>query len=192
MSYTLQIGQKAPDFSLKSTQGEVLSLASFEDSSILVIFFTCNHCPYVLGSDENTRALAEKFAPKARFVAINSNSKNTYAEDSYENMIKRMEEKKFPWVYLHDASQEIARRYGALKTPHFFVFSRERKLIYTGRAIDHPRDASKAKIFDLEKALQQHLEGKDIETPITNPIGCNVKWDGKDAHWMPKEACDLV
>ncbi|NLM25988.1 MAG: redoxin family protein, partial [Firmicutes bacterium] len=108
------------------------------------------------------------------------------------NMVKRMEEHKFPWVYLHDQSQEVALAYGALRTPHFFVFDQERKLVYTGRGVDNPRDPSKMTINDLENALDQLVAGQQVSTPITNPIGCNIKWDGKPAHWMPPEACDLV
>ncbi|HEY5621735.1 MAG TPA: redoxin family protein, partial [Pontiella sp.] len=105
MSFTLKIGEQAPAFSLPATDGKTYSLGDFADP-VLVIFFTCNHCPYVIGSDENTRQTAERYAAKGvRFVAINSNSKNTYAEDSFEHMVKRMEEYAFPWVYLHDESQ---------------------------------------------------------------------------------------
>ncbi|MDD3605193.1 MAG: thioredoxin family protein, partial [Kiritimatiellae bacterium] len=156
-------------------------------------FFTCNHCPYVLGSDEVTRATALKFRDRGvRFVAINSNSRNTYAEDDFEHMVARMNEQKFPWVYLHDESQNVARAYGALRTPHFFVFDRARRLVYTGRGVDNPRDTSKMTVNDLERALAELTSGKPVRVPVTNPIGCNVKWDGRDAHWMPPEACDLV
>ena len=127
-----------------------------------------------------------------RFAGINSNSERTYAEDSFENMVKRMEEHKFPWVYLRDESQDTARAYGALRTPHFYVFNEQRELAYTGRGVDNPRDTSKMTVNDLENALNDLLAGRPVSTPITNPIGCNVKWDGKDAHWMPEEACDLV
>lgn len=190
MAFTLQIGHKAPDFSLPATDGRTYQLSDFT-SKTLVIFFTCNHCPYVVGSDEVTRETALKFRD-IQFVAINSNSKNTYEEDSFPNMVKRMVEHNFPWTYLHDESQQIALKYGALRTPHFFVFDSDRKLIYTGRAVDSPRDASKITINDLERALNEHLAGKTISIPLTNPIGCNVKWDGQDRHWMPGDACDLV
>jgi hypothetical protein len=147
----------------------------------------------VTGSDEVTRKTVEKFTPRGvRFVGINSNSPNTYEEDSFDNMVKRMAEYNFPWLYLYDATQDVARDYGALRTPHFFVFDEQRRLIYTGRAVDNPRDTSKMTINDLENALEEHLAGKPITEPVTNPIGCNVKWDGKDAHWMPPDACDMV
>lgn len=190
--FTLQLGEKAPAFNLPGTDGKPHALKEFDAFDTLVVFFTCNHCPYVIGSDEATRLTAEAFLPKGvKFVAINSNSENTYPEDSFDNMVKRMGEKKFPWVYLYDKSQGVAKAYGALRTPHFYIFDRNRKLIYTGRGVDTPRDASKAKVNDLERALREHLAGKQVSIPLTNPIGCNVKWEGRDAHWMPPEACDL-
>ena len=193
MAFTLDIGAQAPAFSLPATDGQTYTLDSFKDADTLVIFFTCNHCPYVTGSDEVTRKTADAFKDRSvQFVGINSNSNQTYAEDSFEHMVKRMAEQRFPWVYLHDASQDVARAYGALRTPHFFVFDRDRKLVYTGRGVDSPREASRITENDLERALTEHLAGKPVSVPKTNPIGCNVKWDGKDAHWMPAEACDLV
>lgn len=193
MAFTLAIGQEAPDFLLPATDGNTYSLADFANAKVLVVFFTCNHCPYVTGSDEVTRKTVEKFTPRGvTFVAINSNSPNTYEEDSFDNMVKRMAEHKFPWLYLHDATQDIARAYGALRTPHFYVFDDQRRLVYTGRAVDNPRDTSKMTESNLENALEEHLAGKPITEPVTNPIGCNVKWEGKDAHWMPPDACDLV
>ncbi len=147
----------------------------------------------MIGSDEVTRATADKFKDRGvRFVAINSNSPNTYADDDFPHMVSRMEEHRFPWVYLHDATQDVARAYGALRTPHFYVFDADRKLVYTGRGVDSPRDTSKMTVNDLERALEELTAGKPVSVPRTNPIGCNVKWDGQDAHWMPPEACDLV
>ena len=193
MAFTLKPGDKAPDFALCATDGKTYKLADFADADVLVIFFTCNHCPYVIGSDEVTRQTVEKFIPQGvEFVAINSNSPNTYIEDSYENMVQRMHDEQFPWYYLHDRTQDTARAYGALRTPHFYVFDKDRKLVYSGRAVDNPRDADKITVNDLDIALEELLAGKEITTPLTNPIGCNVKWDGKDAHWMPADACDLV
>jgi peroxiredoxin len=193
MAFTLEIGKKAPSFTLPATDGKKYSLKSFENSKLLVIFFTCNHCPYVKGSDEVTRKTADKFAPKGvRFVGINSNSAETHEEDSFENMVERMNEYKFPWVYLRDETQNVALAYGALRTPHFFVFDEKRKLVYTGRALDNPRDTTLATVNDLDRALTEITEGKGVSIPVTNPIGCNVKWEGKDAHWMPAEACDLI
>ena len=192
MAFTLEIGSKAPDFTLPATDGKTYSLNDFK-KEFLVIFFTCNHCPYVIGSDEVTRATAEKFAGRGvRFAGINSNSANTYETDDFPHMIKRMEEHQFPWVYLRDESQDIALAYGALRTPHFYVFDGDRKLVYTGRGVDQPKDASRITVNDLDRTLEEITSGKEVSVPVTNPIGCNVKWEGKDKHWMPAEACDLV
>ena len=193
MPFTLPLGERAPDFRLPATDGRTYSLADFRDARVLVIFFTCNHCPYVLGSDEVTRGTVERYAPLGvAFVGINANSPNTYAEDDFPHMVARMQQHRFPWRYLHDATQDIARAYGALRTPHFFVFHAERRLIYTGRGVDSPRDTARMKVNDLERALAEHLAGHPISVPLTNPIGCNIKWEDRDAHWMPPEACDLV
>ena len=191
-TFTLDIGMKAPGFMLPATDGNTYAIEDFNEE-ILVIFFTCNHCPYVINSDEVTRATVEKYSPSGvRFVGINSNSANTYESDDFPHMVTRMEEHGFPWLYLHDESQDVALAYGALRTPHFFIFNSGRELVYTGRAVDSPRDASRITVNDLENALDEILEGKEISLPVTNPIGCNVKWEGKDKHWMPADACDLV
>jgi peroxiredoxin len=193
MGFTLDIGARAPTFALPATDGKTYRLEDFKDAAVFVVFFTCNHCPYVLGSDEVTRKTAAKFASKGvTFVAINSNSEQTHAEDDFGHMVERMEEKKFPWVYLRDKSQASARAYGALRTPHFFVFGKDRTLLYTGRAVDSPKDTAKMTVNDLELALEDVVAGRPVRNALTNPIGCNVKWLGKDAHWMPAEACDLV
>ena len=192
MSFTLKLGQKAIPFNLLGTDHKEYSSESFK-SSFVVIFFTCNHCPYVIGSDEETRQTVNKFKERdVKFIAINSNSKNTYEEDSFENMIIRMKEHDFPWHYLHDPDQTTALSYGALKTPHFFIFNQERKLVYTGRGVDSPLDSSKIKVNNLELALDELTSNDLISTPVTNPIGCSIKWEGRDSHWMPPEACDLI
>jgi peroxiredoxin len=192
MGFTLEIGANAPDFKLPATDGNSYSLSDFTDD-ILVVFFTCNHCPYVIGSDEVTRRTVQRFEKEGvRFVGINSNSANTYESDDFPHMVKRMEEHGFPWLYLHDESQEVALAYGALRTPHFYVFDQNRKLVYTGRAVDSPRDESRISVNDLDRTLEELCAGKEVSVPVTNPIGCNVKWDGKEKHWMPADACDLV
>jgi len=193
MSYTLQPGQKAPDFRLPATDGRDYSLSDFDGHPYLVVFFTCNHCPYVIGSDEVTRASAEKFRDfGVTFVGINSNSQKTYVEDSFSHMVERMKEHRFPWKYLYDRDQAVVKAYGALKTPHFFVLNRDRVLVYTGRGVDSPRDTSRMTVNDLDRVLDELVSGREISIQMTNPIGCNIKWEGMDAKWMPPEACDLV
>jgi peroxiredoxin len=193
MSFTLELGATAPDFSVAGTDGKNYSLADFESTSTLVVFFTCNHCPFVVGSDEVTRTTAEKFQDKGvAFIGINSNSEKTNPTDDFDQMVSRMKQHNFPWVYARDASQEVAQTYGALRTPHFYVFDADRKLVYCGRGVDQPRDTSKMQVNELEKALAEVTAGQSVSVPLTNPIGCNVKWLDQDAHWMPADACDLV
>ena len=193
MSFTLKIGEKAPSFQLKGTDGKTYSLEDFSEANVLVVFFTCNHCPYVIGSNELTRDTALAFQDKGvRFVGINANSAKTNPTDSYEHMVDEMEKHQYPWVYLHDEAQSVAKDYGALRTPHFYVFDEDRKLIYTGRAVDNPKDTEKRKVNDLERVLTEKVNRQPISISVTNPLGCNVKWEGQDAKWMPPEACDLV
>ena len=193
MSFTLELGTTAPDFSVVGTDGQTYTLANFAEAATLVLFFTCNHCPFVVGSDELTRATAEKFQDKeVAFIGINSNSEKTNPTDDFDQMVLRMKEYDFPWVYARDASQEVALAYGALRTPHFYVFDKDRKLVYCGRGVDQPRDTSMVQVYDLENALAEVTTGLSVSVPLTNPIGCNVKWMDQDAHWMPADACDLV
>ena len=127
-----------------------------------------------------------------KFVAINSNAVTTYADDSFEHMIERAQDKNFPFLYLHDETQQTALDYGALRTPHYYVFDASRKLRYTGRMDDNPRNPGKETTHELRDAVDALLAGSTPAVEKTNPLGCNVKWAGQDKHWMPAEACDLV
>ena len=193
MAFTLQIGDYAQDFMVPGTDGATYSLSDFKEAKVLVVFFTCNHCPFVTESDETTRETVNLYKDKGvAFIGINANSENTYPTDSFDHMVVRMNEHHFPWIYARDKSQEVALAYGALRTPHFYVFDHDRRLVYTGRGVDHPRKRARITVNNLGKALSELLSNKPVSIPVTNPIGCNIKWDGKDAHWMPPEACDLV
>jgi peroxiredoxin len=193
MAFTLKIGDSAPDFDLPGVDGKNYTLASFADAKLLVVVFSCNHCPYVVGSEERILKFARDYAPKGvQLVAINSNETQDHPLDSFEHMITRAKEKHFPFAYLRDESQEIAIAYGALRTPHFYVFDADRKLQYTGRMDDSPKVEANAKTHELRDAVDALLAGKNPAVPLTNPLGCNVKWKGKPNHWMPADACDLV
>jgi peroxiredoxin len=193
MAFTLEIGEAAPDFSLPATDGKTYSLADFADAKILVIVFSCNHCPYVIGSEDRMIAFAREYSRRGvQLVAINSNAVTTYADDSFEHMVERAREKNFPFVYLHDETQQTALDYGALRTPHFYVFDANRKLRYTGRMDDNPKFPGQETTHELRDAVDDLLAGSTPRVEKTNPLGCNVKWAGKDKHWMPPEACDLV
>lgn len=193
MAFTLALGSKAPDFNLPGVDGKNYSLADFKDAKLLVVVFSCNHCPFVTGSEARLKALYKKYLPRGvEWVAINSNETVNHPTDSFEDMKRRARDDKLPWAYLRDDSQATARAYGAMRTPHFYVFDGERKLRYTGRMDDNPREAAKATTHELADALDALLAGRQPAVPLTNPIGCNVKWLNQEEHWLPPEACDLV
>ena len=197
MAFTLQIGQPAPAFNLPGTDGKQHSLADFEGAKVAIVFFSCNHCPYVIGSEDRMIAFAKKYATHGvRMIAINSNETENHPTDSLQHMIERAKEKNFPFTYVRDDSQEVALAYGALRTPHYYAFTKDDRgqwvLRYTGRMDDNPRTPGQEKTHELADAVEALLEGRDVPVPVTNPIGCNVKWQGKPHKWMPPEACDLV
>jgi len=193
MSFTLTIGQKAPDFQLPGVDGKTYSLAGFKGAKVLIVLFSCNHCPYVVGSEDRINKFYADYAPKGvAMVAINANETENHPTDSFDHMVQRAREKNFKYPYLRDETQKIALAYGALRTPHFYVFDADRRLRYTGRMDDNPRNPGKETTRELRDAVDAILAGKEPPVEVTNPIGCNVKWKGQDHHWMPPEACDLV
>ena len=193
MAFTLELGARAPDFRLPGVDGREYSLASFGKAKVLIVVFTCNHCPAAIGSQDRMIALAREYKARGvEMVAINSNELTHHPDDSFEHMKVRAREKGFAFPYVRDDEQTAALAYGALRTPHFYVFDAERRLRYTGRLDDNPYDAAKATKSDLRNALDALLAGRKPPVELTNPLGCNVKWRNRDAHWMPPEACDLV
>jgi peroxiredoxin len=195
MPFTLPIGHKAPDFHLPATDGKSYALKDFAHSPLLVICFTCNHCPYVIGNESREKALVEKYHAKGvAYVAINSNNVNAYADDDFPHMVERARSLHFTWPYLHDESQAIAKAYGAIKTPHFYLFDKDRSLRYVGRMDNSPRDKSLAHTHELADAVEDLLTHRagGVRLPVSDAIGCTVKWRGKDKHFIPNDACDLV
>ncbi len=193
MTFTLEIGDPAPEFSMLGTDDRTYSLADFEDASVLVLVFTCNHCPAAQGMEDRLKVFHDNFTPQgATLVAINSNEDVNHPTDSFEHMKLRKAEEGLPWTYLRDEDQSVAFAYGALRTPHFYVFDSMRMLRYTGRFDENPFDDEQATTHELVDAVKALLEGGAPQVPVTNPLGCNVKWRDQDAHWMPAEARDLV
>ena len=175
---TLSIGSPAPDFKdLPATDGKTYSLSSFQDAKVLVVSFTCNHCPYAQAYEDRFIALAKEFAPRGvAFAAINPNDAAGYPADGFDKMVERAQEKAFPFPYLRDESQAVAKAYGAVCTPHLFVFDGARKLAYEGRIDDNWKKPDQVKSQDLRHAIEDLLAGKPVRVPNTNPMGCSIKW----------------
>lgn len=173
----LHIGQKAQDFNLKNIDGKMISLASVKNAKGYVVIFTCNHCPFSQAYEDRIIALHKKYAPKGvPVIAINPNDAVKQPEDSYENMKKRAAEKKYPFVYLHDDTQAIARLYGAARTPHVFLLDNNLVTKYIGAIDDNHEDAKQVNSKYLEIAINQMLNGQPITQAETKAIGCTIKW----------------
>ena len=193
MAFTLPLNHPAPDFNLLGVDGKHHTLANFKDAQLLVIAFTCNHCPFVIGCEDRLNRFFADYASRGVAMAcINSNETEGHPTDSFEHMVQRAKDKQFKFAYLRDETQEVALAYGALRTPHFYLFDADRKLRYTGRMDDNPRNPGKETTHELRDAVDALLDGREIAVSVTNPLGCNVKWKGQERHWMPAEACDLV
>lgn len=177
MAQEIKTGDKAPDFNLPGVDGNNYSLSDFKDKKVLVVMFTCNHCPYVQAYEDRLIALQREFKDKGvSFVAINPNDDKGYPEDSFENMVKRAKEKGFNFPYLRDKFQNVARAYGASHTPHIFVFDEDRRLRYTGKVDDNWREPNKVKERYLRDVILALLDQKEIKNPDTYAIGCTIKW----------------
>ncbi len=173
--YKMQIGDQAPEFSLKGVDGKMHTLSAFS-SKILVVFFTCNHCPYVIACEQKILKLVDDFAGVVEFIGINSNDAAQYPDDSYENMVKHADEIGMTWAYLYDETQEVAKEYGGVCTPHFFVFDQERKLVYQGRLDEMGKDDDPGQKHELQDALAALRDGNNVPEPVTNALGCSIKW----------------
>ncbi len=176
-TYQLSLGASAPDFTLPATDGKIYTLADFKDKKILVIAFTCNHCPYVQAYEERLMEIQEDFGDKGvQLICINANDDQEYPEDGFEAMKENALEKDFNFVYLRDGTQQIAKAYGAECTPHLFVFDEKRKLAYQGGIDDNWKDASQVKQPHLRRAIEELTARKPVSSPISYVIGCSVKW----------------
>ncbi len=187
MGFTIDVGTKAPGFTLKGVDGEMHSLEDYDDAKAVVVVFTCNHCPTAVQYEDRLIELQDEYADRGvQVIAVNPNETDGHPTDSYEHMIVRAKEKGFNFPYLRDETQDVARAYGAMRTPHVFLLDGDRKVVYEGRIDDRPDDPDDVGRHDLREALDEVLAGKPVSVPSTVSIGCNVKWWGKDAHWMPE------
>ena len=171
----LELGGRAPAFRLLGTDRKYHSLESFH-GEVLVVVFLSNGCPTVRGYDERLIALQREFADAGvQVVAINSNSPHLSPPDTYEEMVKRASASGYNFPYLRDDGGEVAKRFGAVATPHAFVFDRDRKLRYRGR-IDDSRKREWVEVSDLRNAVSELLDGRAVSTPETPPFGCAIVW----------------
>jgi peroxiredoxin len=176
-------GDKARDFKLKNIDGSMMSLSDMKSAKGYIVVFTCNHCPFSVKYEDRIIALDKKYKELGYpVVAINPNDDKKEPDDSYEKMIARHKEKGFTFPYLHDATQEIAKAYGASRTPHVYVLRKvgsDLVVEYIGAIDDNANDANTAKTRYVENAIEELLANKKVSQSATKAIGCTVKW--KDA-----------
>jgi peroxiredoxin len=178
-SFRLHPGDPAPDFALPGVDGATHRLADFSGQKLLLVVFWCNHCPYVQAWEPRMLDLARRYGPKGVAVAlINSNDAVAYPDDDMEAMARRAREKGYTVPYLRDESQDIARAYGALVTPHPMLFGPDRRLLYQGRIDDDHQHPERVHHKYLETALEQALAGKAVSPSGLPVAGCTVKWKG--------------
>lgn len=173
----LSLGDSAPDFSLNGIDGKTSSLDSFNNKKLLLVIFSCNHCPYVQAYEKRIISLQNDYSEKGlQIVAINSNDPSRYPEDSFDEMAKRAAQIGFNFPYLQDESQEIAHAFGASHTPELFLFNEQRKLVYIGKIDDNWQEPEKVRSSYLRNAIDEILAAKDVSVPETFAVGCTIKW----------------
>ena len=173
----MPVGSPAPPFSLPGVDGNAWSLDSFADAQLLVVVFTCNHCPYAIASEDRLLEIQSDYEDQGvRLVAISSNDAEKYPDDSFALMKERAADKAFTFPYLYDESQEVARAYDAACTPDVFVFDRNRKLIYNGRIDDNWQHPDQVDRQDLRAVLDAALGGRAVDFEHVPSMGCSIKW----------------
>lgn len=178
MSRGLEPGDSALDFELSdanSESAEKRSLASLTTDIGCIVLFTCNHCPYVIGNESRIESIASRAREEGMgFVGINSNDAENYPTDNWEHMQKRSTSMSYP--YLHDSTQEVAKAWGAERTPEFYLLDGNGIITYRGRLDDSPKDPNMATTSELSDAIDALLCEETPETARTDSIGCSVKW----------------
>lgn len=171
------IGNDLPDFQLPAVDGKTYALKDFPKGKPAVVMFICNHCPYVQAVEDRLIQLGHDLkAQGVPVIAICANDEESHPEDSFENLKKRSEEKNYPFIYLHDKQQNVARAFGAVCTPDFFVYDSNHKLAYRGRLDDSWKDAGKVQKRELFEAVQVLLKNEKVSDEQTASMGCSIKW----------------
>ena len=193
---TLPIGAAAPDFSLQGVDGKTYSLSSFKDARVLVVVFTCNHCPTAQAYEDRLIELTKVYRDKGvAVVAIMPNDPQsirldelgyTDMSDSFDEMKRRAAAKHFNFPYLYDgATEAVSLKYGPVATPHVFVFDKDRKLRYNGRVDDVEKPTKTPHSFDTRNAIDALLSNKEVPVKTTKVFGCSIKWTEK-SDWIEK------
>ena len=173
-----KVGDAVVDFKLKNVDDKMVSLSDFKDAKGFIVVFTCNHCPYARAYEGRLTEIANKYRPEGvGMVGICSNDAQDYPEDSFEQMIEKSKALGFPFPYLHDANQNVARAYDVCCTPECYLFDREHKLVYHGWVDDNHQQPELVQSQDLRNAIEATLAGKVPEKQLTAIIGCSIKWD---------------
>jgi peroxiredoxin len=173
-----KLGAPAPDFRLLNVDGRMVGLADFNDKPALLVIFMCNHCPFVKHVADSLTRLASDYLPRGvAIVGINSNDAQAHPQDSPEQMIHEAEQRGYPFPYLYDETQDVAKAYGAACTPDFFLYDKTRKLVYRGQ-LDASRPGNNVPLTgaDLRAALDAVLAGRAPSEKQIPSIGCNIKW----------------
>jgi peroxiredoxin len=174
------IGDKAPDFVVMSVDSQRVSLGNYANSEGVILIFTCNHCPYSKAYEDRIIQLHKTFAPKGwPVLAINPNDPAIEPEDGFEQMQERAKEKNFPFVYAFDATQKLAKAYGARRTPHTFLLHKTKTgfvVEYIGSIDDSPREPESVSVRFVEDAIKALSSGTAPATTSTKAIGCTIKW----------------
>lgn len=164
-------------FLLPGTDGRTYRPEEFAEARVFGVIFHCNHCPYAQAWEDRLIQTQRDYAPRGvRFVLINSNDPTRYPEDGFEKMRERAAAKGYPFPYLFDETQEVARAYGATRTPEIFLFDAQRVLRYHGAPDDNYEDPAAVRHPYLRDALEALLAGRTPPVPETTPVGCTIKW----------------
>jgi thiol-disulfide isomerase/thioredoxin len=172
-----ELGSACPKFRLPSVDGKTISGESYADAKALIVMFICNHCPYVKAVEERLLTLAREYAGQpAAFVAICSNDPTDYPEDGPQALFARWKEKSYPFAYLIDEEQTVAKEFGAVCTPDFFIYDHSRKLAYRGRLDDSWKNAALVRKREMKEAIDAILAGRKPADPQIPSMGCSIKW----------------
>lgn len=175
-----EIGDTVADFKLKNVDGKTVSLTDWKDAKGFIVVFDCNTCPVSKKYNDRIMALNKMYASKGfPLIAINPNSPDLSAGDSYDEMVKYSKKKGYDFPYLYDESQKVVREFGASNTPHVFVLNKtgdKLKVAYIGAIDDNARDTSAVSNKYVEAAVNELLAGKAVSVTKTRAIGCGIKW----------------